>query len=194
MTDDPQRDRGILKANPKMKADPKADAAAAGGRRQEQTVHDDRCGRARARSGRRRGWYFLHGSGDEAPSRPRRNHGTQQEEKKDEHPPEYLPIEPFTVNLQPENGDQYLQVAFTLQVDGAEQAELIKTNMAKVRSRVLLLLSGKKASEINTVEGKQQLAGEILAVVKEPFAEQATSRKSRTSCSLRSSSSNREAL
>ena len=43
--------------------------------------------------------------------------------------------------------------------------------MAKVRSRVLLLLSGKKASEINTVEGKQQLAGEILAVVKKPFAE-----------------------
>jgi flagellar FliL protein len=43
--------------------------------------------------------------------------------------------------------------------------------MAKVRSRVLLLLTGKKASEINTVQGKQQLAGEILAVVKEPFAE-----------------------
>jgi flagellar FliL protein len=41
--------------------------------------------------------------------------------------------------------------------------------MAKVRSRVLLLLSGKKASEINTVEGKQQLAGEILAAVKIPF-------------------------
>jgi flagellar FliL protein len=73
------------------------------------------------------------------------------------------------VNLQPETGDQYLQVAFTLQVDGPEQAELIKTNMAKVRSRVLLLLSGKKASEINTVEGKQQLAGEILAAVQAPF-------------------------
>jgi flagellar FliL protein len=43
--------------------------------------------------------------------------------------------------------------------------------MAKVRSRVLLLLSGKKSSEISTVEGKQQLAGEILAVVKTPFSE-----------------------
>ena len=75
------------------------------------------------------------------------------------------------MNLQPETGDQYLRVAFTLQVEGAEQAELIMMNMAKVRSRVLLLLSGKKASEINTVEGKQRLAGEILAVVKEPFSE-----------------------
>jgi flagellar FliL protein len=118
-----------------------------------------------------------------APRRPRSEHGERsKKKKKDEHPPEYLPIEAFTVNLQPENGDQYLQVAFTLQVDGAEQAEVIKTNMAKVRSRVLLLLSGKKASEINTVEGKQQLAGEILAVVKNRSPSKA-SRKSRTSCS-----------
>jgi flagellar FliL protein len=119
------------------------------------------------------GWYFLHGSAADGAESAKKEHAgsSSKKKKKDEHPPEYLAIEPFTVNLQPENGDQYLQVAFTLQVDGAEQAELIKANMAKVRSRVLLLLSGKKASEINTVEGKQQLAGEILAVVKEPFAE-----------------------
>jgi flagellar FliL protein len=119
------------------------------------------------------GWYFMHGSAAESADPAKKDHGssTSKKKKKEEHPPEYLAVEPFTVNLQPENGDQYLQVAFTLQVDGAEQAEVIKTNMAKVRSRVLLLLSGKKASEINTVEGKQQLAGEILAVVKQPFAE-----------------------
>jgi flagellar FliL protein len=56
-------------------------------------------------------------------------------------------------------------------VNSPEQVELIKANMAKVRSRVLLLLSGKKASEISTVEGKQQLAGEILAAVNAPFEE-----------------------
>jgi flagellar FliL protein len=84
-------------------------------------------------------------------------------------PPQYVPIERFTVNLQPENGDQYLQVEFTLQVPNAEQVELIKANMAKVRSRVLLLLSGKKASEINTVDGKKQLASEIQAAIKQPF-------------------------
>jgi len=118
------------------------------------------------------GWYFMHGSSAQESAGPaKKEHGGGSKKKKEEHPPEYLAIEPFTVNLQPETGDQYLRVAFTLQVDGVEQAEVIKTNMAKVRSRVLLLLSGKKASEINTVEGKQQLAGEILAVVKQPFAE-----------------------
>jgi flagellar FliL protein len=156
-----------------MKADPKAEAAvapAAGGKSKLFIM----IGAAVLVLilGGGAGWYFLHGSAESGAEPAKKEHGSSKKKKKDEHPPEYLAIEPFTVNLQPENGDQYLQVAFTLQVDGAEQAELIKTNMAKVRSRVLLLLSGKKASEINTVEGKQQLAGEILAVVKEPFAEQ----------------------
>jgi flagellar FliL protein len=153
-----------------MKADPKAEAAApAAGGKGKLFIMIGAAVLVLGLGGGA-GWYFLHGSGDEAAEPAKKEHSSKKK-KKEEHPPEYLPIEPFTVNLQPENGDQYLQVAFTLQVDGPEQAENIKTNMAKVRSRVLLLLSGKKASEINTVEGKQQLAGEILAVVKAPFAE-----------------------
>jgi flagellar protein FliL len=155
-----------------MKADPKAEAAAApatGGKNKLFMM----IGAAVLvlGLGGGAGWYFLHGSGAEASAPADKDHGASKKKKKDEHPPEYLAVESFTVNLQPENGDQYLRVAFTLQVNGAEQVELIKANMAKVRSRVLLLLSGKKASEINTVEGKQQLAGEILAAVKTPFAE-----------------------
>lgn len=153
-----------------MKADPKADAAPAGGGKSKLMIIVAALVVVLG-AGAGAGWYFLHGSGDaEAATEeaPKKDHG-KKKKKKEEAPPEYVAIEPFTVNLQPENGDQYLQVAFTLQVDGPEQVELIKTNMAKVRSRVLLLLSGKKASEISTVEGKQQLAGEILAAVKEPF-------------------------
>ena len=154
-----------------MKADPKADAAAApAGGGKSKLIIIILAAVIVLGLGGGAAWYFMHGSaaGEEAAEAPKKEKSSKKK-KKEEHPPEYLAIEPFTVNLQPENGDQYLQVAFTLQVDGPEQAELIKTNMAKVRSRVLLLLSGKKASEINTVEGKQQLAGEILAVVKEPF-------------------------
>jgi flagellar FliL protein len=84
-------------------------------------------------------------------------------------PPVYVPVEPFTVNLQPENGEQYLQLAFTLQVGTLEEVELIKTNMPKVRSRILLLLSSKHASEINTPEGKQALSQEIMEQIKQPF-------------------------
>lgn len=155
-----------------MKADPKADAAAApAGGGKSKLIIIILAAVVVLGLGGGAAWYFLHGSSAEEAAEAPKKEKSSKKKKKEEHPPEYLAIEPFTVNLQPENGDQYLQVAFTLQVDGPEQAELIKTNMAKVRSRVLLLLSGKKASEINTVEGKQQLAGEILAVVKAPFTE-----------------------
>jgi flagellar protein FliL len=106
------------------------------------------------------GWYWSSMS----------NSGGAKEHKAEKvEPPEYISLEPFTVNLQPENGDQYLQVQFTLQVANAETAEHIKANMAMVRSRVLLLLSGKHASEINTVEGKQLLAKQITDAIRLPF-------------------------
>ena len=155
-----------------MKADPKADAAAApAGGGKSKLIIIILAALVVLGLGGGAAWYFMHGSAAEETAEAPKKEKSSKKKKKEEHPAEYLAVEPFTVNLQPENGDQYLQVAFTLQVDGPEQAELIKTNMAKVRSRVLLLLSGKKASEISTVEGKQQLAGEILAAVKAPFEE-----------------------
>ncbi|GAB3393515.1 flagellar basal body-associated protein FliL [Massilia agri] len=112
-------------------------------------------------------WYFLDGAAGAAHEEPSKE--SKKKKKDPEAKPEYVPVEAFTVNLQPENGEQYLQVQFTLQVAGAEQATVIKDNMAIVRNRVLLLLSSKKASEISTLEGKQQLAAEIQAVVTDPF-------------------------
>lgn len=106
-------------------------------------------------------WFLMRGSGD------------AKTEAKAPVKPEFVALEPFTVNLQPENGDQYLQVTFTLQTTSVEQVELIKLNMARVRSRVLLLLSAKKASELISAEGKAQLSKEIIAEVKRPFADKA---------------------
>jgi flagellar FliL protein len=143
-----------------MKADPKAEAAAPGSRKKLITIIVAAVLLLGAGGGAA-AWYFS------GPKAPEKEHKKTVKAVK----PEYVPVDSFTVNLQPETGDQYLQVQFTLQVAGAEQAEIIKDNMAQVRSRVLLLLSGKKASEINTVDGKRQLAGEILNTIKVPFAE-----------------------
>lgn len=156
-----------------MKADPKADAAAAApaGSKKKLIIMIVAAILVLG-AGAGGGWYFSQSSNahaeEEAPAKE-----TKKKKKRDpEAKPEYVPIESFTVNLQPENGEQYLQVQFTLQVAGAEQSTIIKDNMAIVRNRVLLLLSSKKASEINTVEGKQQLAGEIQAAIAEPFEKQ----------------------
>lgn len=85
-------------------------------------------------------------------------------------PPVYLAMEQFTVNLQSENGDQYLQTAFTLQVANQAQVDQIKLYMPLVRSRLLMLLSGKKAAEVGTPEGKAKLQEEIVATLREPYA------------------------
>ncbi len=87
-------------------------------------------------------------------------------------PPVFVNMEPFTVNLQHENGDQYLQVAFTLQVADEAQVELLKLYMPLIRSRILLLLSTKKPSELATEEGKKKLQDEIIAKAKQPFTPQ----------------------
>lgn len=81
----------------------------------------------------------------------------------------FVPLEPFTVNLQAENSDQFLQVTIHLQVADAPTVELFKSNIAIVRNRILILLSSKKASEINSVEGKEKLAEDIVEEMKKPF-------------------------
>ncbi|SFV02951.1 flagellar basal body-associated protein FliL [Pseudoduganella namucuonensis] len=154
-----------MKANPKLKAEPKAEAAAPANSKKKLIVIVAAVA-VLAAAGGGGAWFMLKGGGDheEAPAK------TKSKKNQKSGPPTYVTVDPFTVNLQPETEqDQYLQLAFTLQVEGLEDSESIKNNMAKVRSRVLLLLSGKRASEINTPEGKQQLAKEIMAQINEPF-------------------------
>lgn len=155
-------------AQAKPKADPKADAAAAApAGSKKKLIVIAAAAVLLLGGGGGAAWYFMQGGDAAAHESPKES---KKKKKKDAGvKSEYVPVEAFTVNLQPENGEQYLQVQFTLQVAGAEQATLVKDNMAIVRNRVLLLLSGKKASEISTVEGKQQLAAEIQAIVQEPF-------------------------
>jgi len=153
-----------------MKADPKADAALApaGASKKKLIIIILAAVLVAGGGGGGAAWYFLHdksGQDDSAPSKKKKHSASKAG------PPVFVPIDSFTVNLQPENGEQYLQIAFTLQVSNAEEMEAIKLNMPKVRSRLLLLLSGKKASELNTVDGKQQLAAEIVAQVNQPFEE-----------------------
>ncbi|MBS1169192.1 MAG: fliL [Burkholderiaceae bacterium] len=83
--------------------------------------------------------------------------------------PIFVPLEPFTVNLQPENGEHYLQTSITLQTNFKEEGDLFKLYTPQVRNRILLLLSSKKPSEITTVEGKKKLAEEIVTAVNLPF-------------------------
>lgn len=90
-------------------------------------------------------------------------------------PPVFVPFEAFTVNLVPEQGDQYLQLVISVDVEDEHTGESVKSQMPKLRNKVMLLLSDKKASEILPKEGKEKLAVEIrnqMNAVLEPSAKE----------------------
>ncbi|CAH1195879.1 Flagellar protein FliL [Candidatus Nitrotoga sp. BS] len=101
------------------------------------------------------GWYFTKGD----------NHNDKSAKKaaKLSEKPIFVPLEPFTVNLQRENADQFLQIGISLKIFQAELEEQIKQNLPEIRSRLLVLLSGKHPSELTTSQGKKRLVNEIIA-------------------------------
>ena len=74
----------------------------------------------------------------------------------------FIPLDRFTVNLVQEQGDQVMQLGLTLKTYDPELEEKIKKEMPEIRSRLLELLSSKRASELQTLQGKKQLSAEIL--------------------------------
>jgi flagellar FliL protein len=99
-------------------------------------------------------WYFLKSGGGDA-------HATQAPRPQPGKPPVFVNLEPFTVNLQPEDAEQYLQVVTTLKLDDKKAADVLKEYMPEVRHKILLLLAGKKPSEIATPAGREKLASDI---------------------------------
>lgn len=99
---------------------------------------------------------------------------TKKKDKKKDHAtaPVFVNLEPFTVNLVPETGDQYLQVALSLELEDPLEESSLKAQMPKIRNNLTLLLSSKKASELLPKEGKEHLAealkNEINSVVAPP--------------------------
>lgn len=81
--------------------------------------------------------------------------------KKSNLPPVYVALDPFTVNLVPETVDQYLQVVLSLECEDPAAESRVKAMMPRIRNGITLLLSSKKASELLSREGKEQLAAEL---------------------------------
>ncbi|MBT8542962.1 flagellar basal body-associated protein FliL [Polynucleobacter paneuropaeus] len=84
----------------------------------------------------------------------------------------FVPLEAFTVNLRPESTEpqQYLQTTLNLQVPSEEMSANLKAHMPELRSRILFILTNKKASEITSVEGKNTLITEITEELQKPFS------------------------
>lgn len=84
-------------------------------------------------------------------------------------PSTFSALDPFTVNLADRDRDHYLQIGLTYEVTGKEVEEEVKNQMPLIRSRILLLLTSKTAVELATPEGKSKLAGELIALARQPM-------------------------
>ncbi len=75
--------------------------------------------------------------------------------------PIFLPLDPFTVNLQDARGERFAQIGMTLQlIDGAAEHDM-KERLPTVRNDILLLLATKKIDDLLSAEGKTKLAQEV---------------------------------
>ncbi|AOF81437.1 flagellar basal body-associated FliL family protein [Methyloversatilis sp. RAC08] len=93
-------------------------------------------------------------------------------------PPVFVELDPFTVNLAPETQvDQYLQVKASVKVEEQPAADNLKAYMPEIRHHVLMLLSGKKASELGTTAGREALAGEMRNSINAIVGEVPTNKK-----------------
>lgn len=109
-------------------------------------------------------WFGLRSQGHAAPAA---------EAKPVDKKPIFVTLEPFTVNLQLEAGEHYLQAGIVYQVEGDKVGDSMKTYMPLIRNRILFLLSSKKPSDLASAEGKQKLVSELVIAARESLPESA---------------------
>jgi flagellar FliL protein len=78
------------------------------------------------------------------------------------HPPTYIPLDPFIVNLADRENEKYAQIGMTLQVDDPKFAEQMKGYMPAIRNAILMILSHKTSAELLDRDGKDKLAEEVM--------------------------------
>ena len=77
------------------------------------------------------------------------------------HPPTFLPLDPFVVNLADKEVDRYAQIGITLEVEDAKFADEMKAYMPAIRNGILMIMAHKTSRELLERSGKEKLAGQI---------------------------------
>lgn len=87
--------------------------------------------------------------------------------KKTDHvPPSFHKFDkPFTVKLQTEQQEAYLQAEVQLRVLDAPSLEILKQYDPELKHRIMLILLTKKASDLGNAQGVQRLSNEIRETV-----------------------------
>ncbi|HBV21494.1 MAG TPA: flagellar basal body-associated protein FliL [Nitrosomonas sp.] len=108
-------------------------------------------------------WFFMQG---------------QQENESEPPKPKKIPtafkeLDIFTVNLQPEEKGQYLQLGLTIKMRDTDVSIEIDRLIPEIRNRILLILTSKTANDLATLVGKQLLSSELTDEVRKTLESEA---------------------
>ncbi len=73
-----------------------------------------------------------------------------------------LPLPPFVVNLSDAAGKRYLRLGMEVEVN-KDVSQALKTQNAKIRDAVIVLLAGKTFADVSSAEGKILLKAEVAS-------------------------------
>jgi flagellar protein FliL len=77
------------------------------------------------------------------------------------HPPIFLPLDPFVVNLADKEADRYAQIGITLELQDAKFGDELKLYMPAIRNGILMILAHKTSAELLERSGKEMLAMQV---------------------------------
>lgn len=83
--------------------------------------------------------------------------------------PIFLPLDPFTVTLRENNSTRILYVEITLRVDNDASREQLVEYMPEVRNRVISELTKKTPSNLQSSEGRNELALNLVKSLSEAY-------------------------
>jgi flagellar basal body-associated protein FliL len=86
-------------------------------------------------------------------------------ERKENAPPNNIPLEEMIVNLPGRGGEHYLQTKIVLRTNDSATEGKIKNFMPVIRDKIITVLSSRQMQELATVEGKVMMAREIALVI-----------------------------
>lgn len=116
--------------------------------------------------------------GEDGEDAPKEVKTKKKDKKADNTPPSFHKFDkPFTVKLQTETQEAYLQAEVQLRVLDQAALELLKQYDPELKHRIMLILLTKKASELGTAQGVQRLSNEIRETVNNTLEPPAVKRR-----------------
>lgn len=99
--------------------------------------------------------------------------------------PTYLALDPFVANLNDKGAEKMAQIGVVFELRDPHDEAVIRSFMPSVRNNIILLIASKTSENLQTFEGKQQLADEIRRAALAPMGNRLESAREKQDAAVR---------